>query len=130
MHRAYCSVDERKVNPLFEVFDGGDFALSSWRDVEASQTEVGIYFEDGSRAGEARSALASALEIVGAGDAEITVTEVPDEEIRCAIRRIYRAFFHPRALWNRLLNTRHPLEDARFYGRGLLSLMGHLKDFK
>ena len=62
--------------------------------------------------------------------APVMKTEVPDEEIRCAIRRIYRAFFHPRALWNRLLNTRHPLEDARFYARGLLSLMGHLKDFK
>jgi radical SAM superfamily enzyme YgiQ (UPF0313 family) len=62
--------------------------------------------------------------------APVMKTEVPDEEIRCAIRRIYRAFFHPRALWNRLLNTRHPLEDVRFYGRGLLSLMGHLKDFK
>ena len=62
--------------------------------------------------------------------APVMKTEVPDEEIRCAIRRIYRAFFHPRALWNRLLNTRHPLEDVRFYARGLLSLMGHLKDFK
>ncbi len=62
--------------------------------------------------------------------APVMKTEVPDEEIRCAIRRIYRAFFHPRALWNRLLNTRHPLEDAGFYLRGLLSLMGHLKDFK
>ena len=62
--------------------------------------------------------------------APVMKTEVPDDYIRCAIRRIYRAFFHPRALWNRLLNTRHPLEDARFYARGLLSLMGHLKDFK
>jgi hypothetical protein len=42
---------------------------------------------------------------------------------------IYRAFFHPRALWNRLLNTRHPIEDLKFYGRGLLSLIGHLRDF-
>ena len=55
---------------------------------------------------------------------------VPDEVTRSAIRRIYQAFFHPRALWNRLLQTRHPLEDIRFYGRGLLSLLGHLRDFK
>ncbi len=57
-------------------------------------------------------------------------TPVGDEAIRGAIRRIYRAFFHPRALWNRLLNTRHPLEDLKFYGRGFLSLLGHLRDFR
>ncbi len=57
-------------------------------------------------------------------------TQVGDATIRAAIRRIYRAFFHPRALWNRLLNTRHPLEDIKFYSRGLLSLLGHLRDFK
>ena len=56
-------------------------------------------------------------------------TPVGDAAIRAAIRRIYRAFFHPRALWNRLLNTRHPLEDMKFYSRGLLSLLGHLRDF-
>ncbi|MDD5708680.1 MAG: radical SAM protein, partial [Kiritimatiellae bacterium] len=56
-------------------------------------------------------------------------TPVGEEAIKAAIRRIYRAFFHPRALWNRLLHTRHPLEDLRFYYRGLLSLRGHLRDF-
>ena len=60
---------------------------------------------------------------------QIMKTEVPACEIRRAIRRIYRGFFHPRALWNRLRHTRHPIEDARFYFRGLLSLLGHLKDF-
>ena len=57
-------------------------------------------------------------------------TPVSDDEIRCAIRSIYHGFLTPRALWNRLRNTRHPLEDAGFYFRGLLSLLGHLKDFK
>jgi radical SAM superfamily enzyme YgiQ (UPF0313 family) len=57
-------------------------------------------------------------------------TPVGDAAIRCAIRRIYRAFFHPRALWNRLRNTRHPIEDLAFYGRGFLSLVGHLRDFR
>lgn len=61
---------------------------------------------------------------------QIMKTDVPADDIRCAIRRIYRAFFKPRALWNRLLNTRHPLEDTGFYARGFLSLMGHLRDFK
>lgn len=60
---------------------------------------------------------------------QIMRTDVPAEDIRCAIRRIYRGFFHPAALWNRLINTRHPLEDLKFYGRGFLSLLGHLKDF-
>jgi anaerobic magnesium-protoporphyrin IX monomethyl ester cyclase len=56
-------------------------------------------------------------------------TPVGEEEIKAAIRRIYRAFFHPRALWHRLRNTRHPWDDARFYCRGLRSLRGHLRDF-
>lgn len=56
--------------------------------------------------------------------------QVGEERVKCAIRDIYRAFFHPLALWNRLLHTRHPIDDAKFYFRGLLSLMGHLRDFK
>ena len=38
-----CSVDERYVNPLFEVFDGGDFILSSYRDVEDARTTMQIW---------------------------------------------------------------------------------------
>lgn len=57
-------------------------------------------------------------------------TDFPVRFVRDAIRKIYRGFFHPRALWNRLLRMHHPLEDLRFYGRGLLSIIGHLKDFK
>ncbi|MBR0057330.1 MAG: radical SAM protein [Kiritimatiellae bacterium] len=60
---------------------------------------------------------------------QIMRTPVPAEDIRRAIRRIYHGFLHPLALWNRLAHTRHPLEDARFYIRGALSLLGHLKDF-
>jgi radical SAM superfamily enzyme YgiQ (UPF0313 family) len=56
-------------------------------------------------------------------------TPVGETAIKAAIRRIYRAFFHPRALWNRLLHTRHPWDDLRFYYRGLRSLLGHLRDF-
>ena len=41
-----CSVDERYVNPLFEVFDGGDFILSSYRDVEDVRTTMQIFFPD------------------------------------------------------------------------------------
>lgn len=60
---------------------------------------------------------------------QIMRTPVPAAFIRSSIRRIYRGFFHPRALWNRLRNTHHPFEDARFYIRGILSLFGHLRDF-
>ncbi len=56
-------------------------------------------------------------------------TPAGEVAIKQAIRRIYKAFFHPRALWNRLLNTRHPVEDLHFYYRGLMSLWGHLSDF-
>ena len=67
----YCSVDEQYVNPLFEVFDGGDFVLSSYRDVEESQTSMQIFFPEpegdgGAMCGKAVGALRTALEIVGA----------------------------------------------------------------
>ena len=45
-----CSIDERYVNPLFEVFDGGDFILSSYRDVEDDLTTMQIFFQDPSDA--------------------------------------------------------------------------------
>ena len=60
---------------------------------------------------------------------QIMRTPVSEDEIKCAIRSIYRGFLHPQALWNRLLHTRHPIEDARFYLRGAMSLLGHLRDF-
>jgi len=52
-----------------------------------------------------------------------------ESDIKNAIRRVYRGFFHPLAVWNRILNTRHPIDDFKFYMRGLRSLMGHLRDF-
>ncbi len=61
---------------------------------------------------------------------QIMKTPLSPDEIRGAIRDIYRGFFQPVAIWNRLINTHHPLEDAKFYLRGLRSLLGHLKDFK
>ena len=39
-----CSVPERFVNPLFEVFDGGDFILSSYHDIESERTTMQIFF--------------------------------------------------------------------------------------
>ena len=75
----YCSVDEQYVNPLFEVFDGGDFILSSYRDVEESTTTMQIFFPEEGATAEASRALQTALETVGA-TAEIKVRTFPDED--------------------------------------------------
>lgn len=80
----YCSVDEQCVNPLFEVFEGGDFVLSSYRDIEESATTMQIFFpEPEDDGGEMRksaiAALKAALDIVGVS-AEIKVRTFPDED--------------------------------------------------
>ena len=80
----YCSVGEQYVNPLFEVFDGGDFVLSSYRDVEEPTTAVQIFFPEpeddgGARRAEAVRALRAALDIVGISP-EIKVRTFPDED--------------------------------------------------
>ena len=101
MTKVYCSVDERYVNPLFEVFDGGDFILSSYHDIEETTTQVQIYFPDASQTDEAKRCLASALAIVGV-DAPVVVAEIPDEDWKLSYRRHFkteqvspRIFTHP-----------------------------------
>ena len=84
-----CSIPEQFVNPLFEVFDGGDFALSSYRDVESSLTEMRLYFEDASRVDEARRRLRAAMDLVGV-DAPLAVAAVPDEDWRFSYRRHFK----------------------------------------
>jgi len=54
---------------------------------------------------------------------------VPEEDIKRAVREVYRGFLQPRALWHRLTTTR-TLFDFSFYVRGIKSLLGHLLDFK
>ena len=73
------------MNPLFEVFDGGEFVLSSYRDVESDLAEMRIYFEEG----DPRPALEQALEIVGA-NAELFSEEVADEDWKFAYRRHFK----------------------------------------
>ena len=92
----YCSVDEQYVNPLFEVFDGGDFVLSSYRDIEERQTQVQVYFPDPPPPGTAAEAsadaerrLRDALDIVGAG-ARIESTTIPDEDWKLSYRRHFK----------------------------------------
>ena len=84
-----CSIREQFVNPLFEVFDGGDFALSSCRDVEEDFTRMRIFLEDPASADAARQALAAAMRIVGA-EAPIEVGEIPDEDWKLAYRRHFK----------------------------------------
>ena len=84
-----CSIPEQFVNPLFEVFDGGDFALSSYRDVESPLTEMRLYFEDASRVDDARRRLRAAMGLVGV-DAPLAVAAVPDEDWRFSYRRHFK----------------------------------------
>ena len=81
-----CSVKERFVNPLFEVFDGGDFVLSSYRDVEEPLTRMRVFLPDPSAEAEARAALQSALDVIGV-QADIEKGEIPDEDWRLSYRR-------------------------------------------
>lgn len=84
-----CSVSERFVNPLFEVFDGGDFVLSSFRDIEEDFTRLRIYFEDPSQADAAKKRLSDALAIVGVVT-PIEMGEIADEDWKLAYRRHFK----------------------------------------
>lgn len=84
-----CSISERFVNPLFEVFDGGDFILSSYRDIEEPFARMRIFFEDAAQTDDAKAALRSALEIVGV-DAPIEVGEIADDDWKLAYRRHFK----------------------------------------
>ena len=88
-----CSIDEQFENPLFEVFDGGDFILSSYHDIEEDFTRMRIFL-DPSGGGDAlvpaaKKALADAMEIVGV-EAPIETGEIPDEDWKLAYRRHFK----------------------------------------
>ena len=74
-----CQIDERHVNPLFEVFDGGDLILSSYRDVEDDLTTLQIFLPDPADAPRAVEALAAAGRIVGV-ELQPAVGSIPDED--------------------------------------------------
>ena len=84
-----CSIPEQFVNPLFEVFDGGDFILSSYRDIEEDFTRMRIYFEDPTRTADAKGCLKAAMDVVGV-DAPIEVGNIPDEDWKLAYRRHFK----------------------------------------
>ena len=96
MNKVCCSVEERFVNPLFEVFDGGDFVLSSYRDVEERLTQVQVYFPDpepprtvDDDVAEAKRRLFQALELVGA-KATLEHCTIPDEDWKLSYRRHFK----------------------------------------
>ena len=85
------------MNPLFEVFDGGDLILSSYRDIERPLTEMRIFVAEESEVEKARQMLKAALDIVGVGGASsdshgglIETCEVADEDWRFAYRRHFK----------------------------------------
>ena len=84
-----CSIPEQFVNPLFEVFDGGDFILSSYRDIEEDFTRMRIYFEEPARTADAKGCLKAAMDIVGV-DAPIETGDIPDEDWKLAYRRHFK----------------------------------------
>ena len=93
-----CSVPERFENPLFECFEGGDFVLSSYHDIEEDFARIRIFFEDPARAGDAKAVLQAALDIVGC-EAQVVIGEMPDEDWKLA----YRRHFRTEAIGRRLL---------------------------
>ncbi len=84
-----CSVDERYVNPLFEVFDGGDFVLTSYRDVEETSATMQIFLPNPADAPRAAEALAAAGRIVGLELAPETGT-IPDEDWKLSYRKHFK----------------------------------------
>jgi len=65
-------------------------------------------------------------------DMRRAITKTPlasEDDIKKAIRDVYKGFLQPSALLHRLTTTRN-LFDFAFYYRGLRSLAGHLLDFR
>ncbi len=63
-------------------------------------------------------------------DQRKAITKTPlasEDEIKLAIRRVYRGFLQPRALYHLFKRN---LFDFSFYYRGFRYLLGHLMDFK
>ena len=84
-----CSIDERYVNPLFEVFDGGDFVLTSYRDVEDTLTTMQIFLQSPGDAPRAAELLKAAGRIVGVGVSPVVGT-IPDEDWKLSYRKHFK----------------------------------------
>lgn len=89
MIKVFCNIADALVDPLFEVFDGGDFILSSYHDIEETDTQMQVYLADPSQAGEAARRLKDALALVGS-NAQVETSEVPDEDWKLSYRRHFK----------------------------------------
>ncbi len=89
MIKVFCNIADALVDPLFEVFDGGDFILSSYHDIEETDTQMQVYLADPSQAGEAARRLKDALALVGS-NAQVDTSEVPDEDWKLSYRRHFK----------------------------------------
>ena len=89
MIKVFCNIADALVDPLFEVFDGGDFILSSYHDIEETDTQMQVYLADPSQAGEAARRLKDALALVGSS-AQVETSEVPDEDWKLSYRRHFK----------------------------------------
>jgi ribosomal protein L11 methyltransferase len=105
MISVFCQLEERLLNPLFEVFDGGDFVLTSWKDVEEPLSIAEIFLEDPGKTAEAEDALRKALQVIGS-NAVPAVRTIPDEDWKFS----YRRFFHTDVISQRLV-VRPPWEE-------------------
>ena len=84
-----CSIDERYVNPLFEVFDGGDFVLTSYRDVEDTLTTMQLFLQSEEDAPRAVELLVAAGRIVGVELSPVVGT-IPDEDWKLSYRKHFK----------------------------------------
>ena len=89
MTKVFCNIADGLVDPLFEVFDSGDFILSSYHDIEESDTQMQVYLADPAQAGEAARRLKEALALVGS-NAQVETSEVPDEDWKLSYRRHFK----------------------------------------
>ena len=89
MTKVFCQVEDEQADPLFEVFDGGDFVLTSYRDVEETSATMQIFVPDPADAPRASEALASAGRIVGLELAPETGT-IPDEDWKLSYRKHFK----------------------------------------
>ena len=89
MTKVFCNIADGLVDPLFEVFDGGDFILSSYHDIEETDTQMQVYLADPAQAGEAARRLKDALALVGSS-AQVETSEVPDEDWKLSYRRHFK----------------------------------------
>lgn len=112
MNKVFCQIEDEFVDPLFEVFDGGDLILSSYRDIESPLAEVRIFVADAGEVPFARERLTAALSVLEV-PAAVETAEVPDEDWKYAYRRHFRTEHVSPRIW-----THPPWERMPASGEG------------